>query len=621
MRTKRCGVGRRYWSVLAVIAMLLTAAGAGIAPAGAAPAWGEGDQDQVAALDLAALQPGVFVLEDAGLEAFGYGGVSEGASLEEYQVAAGVDPSGEVLEQSDALEDCGLVRMFATSWRDVASAIDANTAFPTYDTGVRFVVFQFPTAGDATDGMAVLRDDVEGDEDIALGDGDDAFAMPVSQPATEGDVDYTGIATTVRVDRLVLRVSVQTAPDSDRNGAEQPLALDLTERFIAHVEERLPEAADGPGLTTVRFIDPGFHESQSGYVLYQDEPGWAYPSETAAERDERIAAQREDGIITHYEGWQWGGETTAEIDRHYLTTHAWVFADDDAAAAFLDNRLPYWREGDWDVETIEHVADVGDETLTIEAVDPDRIAFYSTVAWRDGATVREVGFRHPERFVDHAALRAMLDAQLDCIDAGDCWRYRELPEAIRAEIVDDAGPDDADDRAGTPTATEEPVGDATVFVNDQFGFTVSWEGEFWTRDETAETRLDPDGLVLRGDDRTSLYVGVFGRPDGLDTGSPESCLEDLTELARAAAMRLPPTLALASVTDGAGGPLAGAGDGYAWTALRLVYEEGVTTNLYGCATLEEGLSMVIFVLTNTSPELTETRIEQVLAVMTSLTVV
>jgi len=425
----------RSWC-LVVAASLITGL---VGPLGATPGVAS-QSDEVAAVDLAALLPGILDIEAAGLDGMLGAGANDFDSALAYATSLG--SAGEDPRLRTVLVNAGFVRQYESYWfNDGADqGIEPGVDFVPL-TRIRFYAAQYADAAGAAAGFGEIE---SGDTDldgtgIDLGD-----LSEVSEAINVKDgVELAGVDVTVQLGSLNLGVTVQTQSDSPVRGAELDLATALVGPFVERVGSLDALPTGGVGLETLRFTAPELDTIVNGYLIRDGLSILAFSGDTPAEREASTQAAVDRGNVSEYQVYATlTPEAGAALGTVYnLNSRSLAYGSGDLAdGGFQQIRAGF--ETDYTVTVLDGAPAVGDESVAFAAVGPDDSDFLSYMMWRDGATIRSVILESVTHQPAPAALYAMVDAQVGCLESGTCWRFQDLPSVI----IDDAGP------TGTPAA-------------------------------------------------------------------------------------------------------------------------------------------------------------------------
>ena len=454
-------VENRWRARCLVVAAALVIALAG--PVGATPG-AAAQSGEVAAVDLAALLPGILDLEAVGLNGMLGAGANEFDSASAYATGFGSaeDASGLLA----LLDDAGFVRQYESYWFNDAAdqGIEPGVDFVPL-TRIRFYAAQYASADGAAAGFSAIE---SGDTDIDATGVDLGDRSEVSEATNvKGGVKLAGVDVTVQLGTLNLGVTVQTQADSPVHGNELNLATALAGPFVERVGSlgALPTA--GIGLDTLRFAAPSLDTIVNGYLIRDGRSILAFSGDTPAEREASTQAAVERGNVSEYQVYatlnpETGADADADADAgtaYNLNSRTLAYASEELARAGF-GQITAGFETAYTVTALDGAPSVGDESVAVAAVSANGSVFLSAMMWRDGATIRSVILEVVGRQPSPDALFAMVDAQVGCLASGTCWQFQDLP----AVILDDASPpvDGEAGPTGTPAAGQgdappEPV--------------------------------------------------------------------------------------------------------------------------------------------------------------------
>lgn len=597
---------RRLCSIITVACLVLSLLGSAATPPATA-AQSSGADDPV---DPAALVPGVTALNDAGLEGMIPSAVYSSATLDQFLTGAGLRDDDELAE---TYAEAGFVRHYEVWWAD-EDAVVANRQGGEWDpiSQVRFSVSQFDSDTGAADALAAEADThpTIDDTGIDLGDGTIVFDT-VSSPGGE---DLDGIGATVQTGPFVVGVLVRTQEDSPVRDDEIGVTEELLEGFVDTTETLDDPPANALGLKLIRFDSPSLFVNVDSYLVRDGESIWAYAGESTSDREAFTENLVDSGGTSRYEVFQ--VLTTEEFEDeptgYQIDAVVTSFEDGDLAATAFDVTIDGWEGAGYDVTELDDAPRVGDESVAFEAVDGDGTDFRSVAAWVEGTEVYRLYLSLPTRLAEPDALFGFVEAQSDCLDDGTCGEFQALPDAI----TDDAGPmaefgpadeddtptidradkppvpggsgDDATPGAGDDDATPGANDDLATYEGEDYAFSVGWDETTWTRLDDYRSRLGTEGIRLDRGEGGTLFIEVIDDRSARDVGT---CLEEVSDivLGEAGVDDVEPAL------DGNGEEIAGEDDDFAFAGYEITFEGNAGFDYFGCATLEDGETAVVFI--------------------------
>lgn len=613
----------RRLSLLTVGCLILTLIGSMTVPRPAVARSQPGSTDPI---DLAALQPGVVDLEDAGVDGLVPSSINDADTLRQYLGFQTFPDDDAYQDQYDTLDAAGFVRNFQTWWADEA-AILANGAGDGFapETQVRFYATQFADAGGAADAFDANE---SGDTDIDGADIDLGDATDVSEASTaDSGVALDGVDVTVRVGALNVGVLVWTRAGSPIRGDELPIATDLIGSYIDRIGafDRGELPTDTIGLDPVRFVGASLYTGVDGYLVRDGEPVWADTGTSPREREDVTGNLVDAGVTDQYEIRQilvteeFAGEAFGYIIDSLVTSYE---TEDQARDTFATAR-DGWKAIGYDVAALDGAPEAGDESIAFRAVDAGGNDFVSIMTWRDGATIHRAYINLPVRLAEPDALFALVDAQVGCLGGGTCWRNQGLPDEIAADAgpVADAsarpsgGTPGADDETGTPVAddggaTPESTGDQASYQSADLGFSLAWDETVWAEVADYEPFFGVEGLRLDHADGGTLFIEV---QDSRPARTVAGCVANLSDI----------VLSEGGVNDvepavnADGGEIAGESDGVAFAAYAITFGGDDGLDYFACATLVDGESAVGFIYITSALDTVERQLADVEAIIAS----
>ncbi len=386
--------------------------------------------DSPAPYDLAALGPGVFDLEAAGLE-----NLRAEAPFDTDRVELAWDPvtATQLDTTADDLDRFGMVRHYSVWWSDNAHLEESGALEDLeslYLSRLDLSITQFATADDAADAWDTFSEPLTQMDDVEVPGADDSIVagQDVLDPLT--DTDYSGTIVAARDGDVIMSTMVLTTRGSDVRGDETEIALELGTDFMDRAEDRDDIEPGTLGMDAVRFDHEDLIPIASNYMLLDGEMFWHFAAETTEERDAEAELMLAFDAIDTY-------QLTQRFDtdeRYYFRVTSARFTDEDAARLYFETIEESWDDESWSAEPIRGAPDMGDESFAARGIEPDGPRHYLTFGWVDGDRYHEIQIQVLDRFASDEALFAIIDEQSDCQAAGDCWRMRDMPD----EVVDDA---------------------------------------------------------------------------------------------------------------------------------------------------------------------------------------
>jgi hypothetical protein len=343
-------------------------------------------------------------------------------------------PVGPVL---DELEETGLGRSYL-------AALDVTEDQATYGLPPteRVVVYlsEHENAEGAEAGFALReeeRDPAAEDLDDVEAFGDESEVTRFVGETDDGELAFTGLDLTTRVDRLYGGVQlINYAPAGDE--VEEP-ELETLEALGSLLVERLEAGLDGagPGLSAqiVRLTQTDaptiiafdYYEVIDGEVVIP-----------VGHTDELIALLEEEveeyDITARYRVDQYVQVDPEEMQipvDPYMVLRVSRFADEDQAAAWVDESLerlssaPHFS----DIEAIDDAEPLGDRSVTAtylyEFDDETTLTGHAI-----NVQVGDIGFSLQVDVGSLAGTTEIAEAQLECLDSGACLELLEVPENL-----------------------------------------------------------------------------------------------------------------------------------------------------------------------------------------------
>lgn len=317
----------------------------------------------------------------------------------------------------------------------------------------------------------------------------------------------------------------------------------LAETLLDHIETVLDEG--GPGLSNqaLRLTGDEVESSEDVYLLLDGNASQFYYEESRDARDREDLAD-ETGMQNEYRIWQLLAplEDEQEDDVWYYLMLA-DFRDEDAASEWFAGLEDQIRSDPQftNFESEDNAPVFGDESLEYTVEWSDGGIFYRSIAIRLGASVFVIDLQAPQT-PPADATEALGEAQLACLEDGECPEPLEIPAEVEAFISDleDGGKISEEPRAipggehrqipgtgatETPEPEESPTAGATtdgVYQSALYGYTLTYDPDVWTLYPEDDPAADAEEWVTLQSEMSTVWI--VGIPD-YSAGEMGTCVE------------------------------------------------------------------------------------------------
>jgi hypothetical protein len=253
----------------------------------------------------------------------------------------------------------------------------------------------------------------------------------------------------------------------------------------------------------------GYHDT---YTLRDGDAIW-FSDESPDVADEQLDLAEEEGWIEEYRVWQYLGSLSDDPDDSLWSYITLVrFDDEDDAETWIADREDVVAADETFTDIEIDAADYGDAGFTYTALTTDGAYTYRGITFQLGEIVALIDLSAPVEPTE-AAIAAIVDEQLACLENGECLDPIELPREIErfiADAKDGADPDDAED---TPEAeeTEQADGGPVLYESALYDWAISFNLNDWTF-VPEEDPTDDEYEWLRFDNGVST-VWMVADPD------------------------------------------------------------------------------------------------------------
>lgn len=447
------------------------------------------------ALDIAAMSLTPWDLADAGLDNYGHN-FSEMVFIGAFAATLAADRDMDAADIRDELEAAGFIRAYYAYFYSPADEEETDQLVVSY-------VLEFADAEGAGEAWEFLEDESDQDdaEDLDgfddLGDASEATLLTGEVPAS-GD-PFVQIDTTVLIDNLHAGVSV-----IDWTGEEpdEELVIDLIDYTLERVEDGFDAGQPALSNQVVRVSGDTVSNYHDTYLLRDGEAIW-FTDETPDTADAQLDAAEDGGWTEEYRVWQYLASLSDDpADSVWSYISLLRFEDEEAAAAWLDERQRVTEEDDRYSEVEFDDAAYGDAGFTYTALFEDGTITNRGITFQLGEIVATIDVSAPAE-PSAEAIAAIADEQLACLEDGGCLDPIGMPQAVE-EFIADAGEGAGADDDETPEAeedeTEEADGGPVLYESALYDFSIAFNANDWqftpeedpTDDEYEWIRFDND---------------------------------------------------------------------------------------------------------------------------------